>query len=393
MPSQIAGPRRTARHRPGVAPVARAGHGGSRRVTPSPPDQSSNGHARRFARGSRPYARETLNEIAERGSAEYLHLVADDFAKRRTAIPELVAALRVPSVERAMKRADELIAGVARDYALDKRAVIRQVRLHCPRRPLDELTSDPVATVTAIVSDLSPRLKHVSQMMAEFRQRSKARRAAVGTRVRRRGRRSFVGDKHGDLFPLAANVVPAETGFHIQTELHYLHCDRSDTSVHFGAYIPGADAPIAYVAFSPCRSDDQHASLERFLGEPIPESKTLVLTRAWGVAPLPWNVMSWTIGQAIAYVRRAHNARVVLTAVNPMLGFEGSIFMGTNFRPITTRPVAYEYSKAGFYTTPRLGNTHERARWMPPRNLILARPTDSLDPLARLLNPPSVECH
>ncbi len=79
---------------------------------------------------------------------------------------------------------------------------------------------------------------------------------------------------------------------------------------------------MAYIAVSPC---DRPYMLEGLIGGYRVED-VVVLTRMYGLPGLPANVMSMMIKHLIRSVRRVTGARIMLTAYNPLLGFNGSVY-------------------------------------------------------------------
>ncbi|MEV0210671.1 hypothetical protein AB0H97_36360 [Streptomyces sp. NPDC050788] len=146
-------------------------------------------------------------------------------------------------------------------------------------------------------------------------------------------------------------VVAPSAGHLYQSKVHYLLSARADTLVEVGCYLQGATHPVTYLAFSMC---DRPGTIQALQRQEIPARRDnlLVLTRALGLSGVARNLMSFTIGQAVKYLR-GMGCKFIVTAFNPLLGFSGSALHAANFTPFATAPVAYCYDKFGSYQTRR----------------------------------------
>jgi hypothetical protein len=97
------------------------------------------------------------------------------------------------------------------------------------------------------------------------------------------------------------------------------------------------------------------------------------MTRAYGYPPLPKNAMSKLFDQAAKTVASETDARFIITALNPFLGFKGSIFLGSSYHPFATSPMEYRYSDQGLYVNRRSGAQVKTQRYQTPPILWLAR--------------------
>ncbi|WP_143074943.1 transglutaminase domain-containing protein [Streptomyces mangrovisoli] len=172
-------------------------------------------------------------------------------------------------------------------------------------------------------------------------------------------------------------LVSPSVGHLYQSKLHYLLSPRADTMVEVGCYLQGATHPVTYLAFSMCDRPGTIQALQ-LQGIPAERGNLLILTRALGLSGAARNLMSFTIGQAVRYLRTM-GCKFIVTAFNPLLGFTGSALHAANFMPFATAPVAYCYDKFGGYMTRRQStsdkNTERRAETH--RNLLVVLGTDS----------------
>lgn len=153
--------------------------------------------------------------------------------------------------------------------------------------------------------------------------------------------------------------VDESIGFDIQDNLHYIHKRRKDTVFHFGLFVEGYNYPICYCAISKCDRKYQADSLSKVISENIPLENIYVLTRSFGFSPLPHNMMSKLFDKAVRYVRNYHRIdnnypKFLITTLNPFLGFNGGIFLGSSFTPYATSPMEYRYNQRELYLNRRI---------------------------------------
>ncbi|MGW3038375.1 hypothetical protein ACWDCB_45235 [Streptomyces sp. NPDC001178] len=172
-------------------------------------------------------------------------------------------------------------------------------------------------------------------------------------------------------------VVSPSAGYLYQSRLHYMLSPRADTMVEVGCYLQGATHPVTYLAFSMCDRLGTIRALQR-QGIPAQRDNLLILTRALGLSGAARNLMSFTIGQAVRYLK-IMGCKFIVTAFNPLLGFTGSALHATNFTPFATAPVAYCYDKFGSYMTRRqsMSDKCTDRRAGNYRNLLVVLGTDS----------------
>lgn len=175
--------------------------------------------------------------------------------------------------------------------------------------------------------------------------------------------------------------VPASFGLEIQKEMHYIHHPRYDTKYHFGLGLKDYVAPLCYASFS----DNDRKYLENALIHSLPlgcskPQKIAVMTRAFGYNPLPKNMMS-TLFSCSAKVLAQEGYDYIITALNPYLGFKGSIFWGASYFPFATSPMTYIYDKLGNYINRRsaLGGPVINQKYDTPPILWLVHPLKKQD--------------
>ncbi|WP_328855104.1 hypothetical protein OHB01_07000 [Microbispora hainanensis] len=98
----------------------------------------------------------------------------------------------------------------------------------------------------------------------------------------------------------------------------------------------------------------------------------MVLTRMHGLAGIPANLMSLTIARAVREIRAKNAGDYVITAYNPMLGFCGTSFVASGFRPVALSPVAYCYDGKGLFQTRRMSGESVPQLLDTPDNVLMA---------------------
>ena len=153
-------------------------------------------------------------------------------------------------------------------------------------------------------------------------------------------------------------LVNPEIGLDIQDNLHYIHRSRADTKFHFGLYLREYNYPLCYCSFSICDRKYQAKALSNALNEKVNCNEIYVLTRSFGFSPLPHNMMSKLFDRSVKYIRKHHRndsnyPKYIITALNPFLGFNGGIFLGSSFIVFATSPMSYLYNVQGLYNNRR----------------------------------------
>jgi len=285
---------------------------------------------------------------------------------------DLSEQLKHPLIERFLTRVDDTLASATTELGADRRVLDRQIRLHLPRYSPSELETQPATVASELLVALRPRIAEGVTLSLQLRHVSGAACMSYEDKVVRSGNRSIT-TRRDDIRLTCRHVAP-DIGFMFQEELHYLHSPRRDTVQHLGLFRDEHILPMAYVSFSWCDKPSVLAELARVLGRDALLDNVLVLTRAYGVCPLPKNTMSAFLARALRTACRAFRPDFVVSAVNPMLGFHGAVFASLGFRPFALGNVTYAYNKAGLYTTRRQGvaATHQLLPTPPNVHLALA---------------------
>ena len=184
------------------------------------------------------------------------------------------------------------------------------------------------------------------------------------------------------VIPIFFGLVDENIGFDIQDNLHYIHKRRNDTVFHFGLFLENYLYPICYCSVSRCDRKYQIDSLAKVVNEDILLDEVYVITRAFGFSPLPHNMMSKLFDNVARYIKEKHQhdklsslPKYIITALNPFLGFNGGIFLGSSFTSYATSPMEYRYNQDGLYLNRKslVGEIFYQSYITPPI-LWLARP-------------------
>lgn len=157
-----------------------------------------------------------------------------------------------------------------------------------------------------------------------------------------------IGNGHSLTLRPVDSSVSAEYAY----RLHYLHSQRFDEFLGFGAYLDDNPYPIAWVSYS---HHDRPYKMELFQSLGLESHNILEMTRAWNVMWSPKNTMSFLFSYAHEELKTIwEDMRTqfktdkplagISTTINPNLGFKGSAFSGSSFSVVALRPATLQYS-------------------------------------------------
>lgn len=166
-----------------------------------------------------------------------------------------------------------------------------------------------------------------------------------------RAARQYVPDEEFDLCDLVFEAIDSSRALPVLTLLHYLRSARPG-SLYFALVDPVHKLPVTLCSLSPLqwKCVGSHIS-SRFA---IPPQRIWDVSRVYSVDTAPRNSISTLLSRVRTYMR--HNISdvdLLLTAVDPNLGFTGSSYRAANWQQwmtIKARPYFYE---SGRYVTPR----------------------------------------
>lgn len=153
----------------------------------------------------------------------------------------------------------------------------------------------------------------------------------------------------GALLETTLRVVPDSVALTIHRVFHYIGSER--TGIHLGIYGHGAmpqDVPLALLSFS--RFDV--ASLGPAVAQYTTPARTLVLSRAYAFPGTPRNWFSYGFKRALDWFhRRELTPDLILTYVNPNVGFTGASYLASNWHEFAIEhEVTYDYVDEHYIT-------------------------------------------
>ena len=243
---------------------------------------------------------------------------------------------------------------VAYVLGIDHNYLSSQVRLHIPWYSESDIReSGGVNVIRQVLAQLRNELSDFSVNYKVHRALNGIDTFAGNARLIKENGELIISDSSKINQKVRFGKVPAAFGLEIQTSMHYIHHARFDTKYHLGLTLEDYVAPLCYASFS----DNDRKYLEKALIETLPAGcstphKVTVMTRAFGYNPLPKNMMS-TLFSASAKLLKKDGYDYIITALNPYLGFTGSIFWGASYFPFATSPMAYIYDRYGKYLNRR----------------------------------------
>ena len=223
-------------------------------------------------------------------------------------------------------------------------------------------------TIREILSHLKSDLSEFNVNYMVHRKLNGIDSIAGNAQVLKKGENIWIEDSSQKKPQLYFSDIPATFGLEIQKSMHYIHHAREDTIFHFGLVLEKYVAPLCYAAFSELDRKYLIDALNHFLPTTCTTpKKVMVMTRAFGYNPLPKNMMS-TLFSCSSKRLKENGYDYIITALNPFLGFRGSIFLGASYFPFATSPMRYIYDRYGSYINRRsaTSNVIEQNYTTPP---------------------------
>lgn len=271
---------------------------------------------------------------------------------------------------------------VAYVLGIDHNYLSSQVRLHIPWYSKEELQeANGVVVIRQVLAQLRNELSDFSVNYKVHRALNGIDTLAGNAQLIKNNGEMLIADSSKKNRIVEFCNIPPAFGLEIQKSMHYIHHARVDTNYHFGLTLNEYVAPLCYASFS----DNDRQYLANALLNALPQGcsrprKITVMTRAFGYNPLPKNMMS-TLFSCSAKKLKNDGYDYIITALNPYLGFKGSIFWGASYFPFATSPMVYIYDKYGKYLNRRnstSGNVINQ-RYKTPPILWLVHPLNRRD--------------
>ncbi len=219
------------------------------------------------------------------------------------------------------------VDATARKVGVDSRALGVRVLLHLPR----------VATFAGEVTrpQLDRELFHSSRRLRE------------DVRVAR----DLVSFREFALQDLTFAPIPAERADAVFASLHYLKSARPG-SLNFALLDPVGRLPVSLCSVSPLEWRRVGGQIQAQFG--IPFARTWDVSRVYSSSAAPPNAISFLLARVRAVLRRSvKDVDLLVTAVDPNLGFTGTSYRAANWqRWLTVQPRPYLYHERQ-YVSPR----------------------------------------
>jgi len=266
----------------------------------------------------------------------------------------------------ALRRWKDDLHSIASTQGVSQRDVVRQLCLHLPSWPRQTLLAEaaPFGLRQIISERLENRRRHAEDLGISLGR--PAREMAASSLPHQLRSAEWV-----------VKTCDEDLAATYEQHFHYMGCPRDDSILRMGLYAePDEMSPTVYAAVSRC--DRQHVAdaVSEALGLTVPLTRIATLTRVFGNQLAGSNATS----ALVATVSRRLNDlgfTILVTAVNPFLGFSGASMRASGFVPFALADVYYGYDRRGHYCTRRQsGSTSvSPAVWVPPRNILMVRST------------------
>jgi hypothetical protein len=293
---------------------------------------------------------------------------------------QVIAELTDPFIEALLEPHFSDIDTVASFLGIDEGYLSVQVRLLLPQYSDEELHAiGGLQVVREVLGTLRSELQGFESHYKRHRKLNRIDDLPLDLRLK--GRQSnlrLVAPSGEEASAILFIEVDPVYGNEIQNEIHYIHQARKDTSHHFGLALKDLEFPLCYGAISPCDRLYQRNALSQWIGQNVELNEIAVLTRAYGYSPLPKNMMSKLFDLTAKRLAETTGYKYLITALNPFLGFKGSIFLGASFVPFARSPLRYRYTGDGLYANRRRGEAEKDQGYATPPIVWLSRPVGEI---------------
>jgi hypothetical protein len=146
--------------------------------------------------------------------------------------------------------------------------------------------------------------------------------------------------EHLDKSELVAQECSDNVADDVYTRFHYIGTLR-EAIVHLGVYV--RDVPNTPMALASLSEMDITA-LDKYFPSSAARKTALVVSRVFAFDWAPRNSISFLLGRLAQWVLKYRpEVRVLLTHLNPNLGFNGASYLAANWSPFTEVPARYLY--------------------------------------------------
>ncbi len=248
-------------------------------------------------------------------------------------------------LEQFMKIESENIIHLANDFNLSHRYISVFIRLHLPYYSADMIENTP----NYVFLDLKNKLSNKLNSFSTFYNKTICNVSKFDkSQSKIKGKSQLICSiANKEDIKITFEKVNEKIGKFIQEEFHYIGKFRKDTLNHFGLFASDDSIPFCYASISELDRDYILKALKS-IGLNIKKNEILVMTRAFGFDSIPHNSMSKLFDRIASYYKNS-TYKIIVTALNPLLGFKGSIFYGSSYFKFATSPMKYYYDENGIY--------------------------------------------
>jgi hypothetical protein len=272
----------------------------------------------------------------------------------RTAEPAWLTANSKTLIVQARETVDAALS-TYQDDNLDPRVLIPRLLLHVYRLPPETLRTgvDWERELSDVIHDWSCRRINVTEW----------------------GLEPLCG-----LDSATLRTMSPELAEYLHKQAHYLGCAHHGT--HLGLACEVNAHPFSLVTLSEL---DVESLIEK-LPCGVTPTDVLVVSRLITALKAPKNTLSFTLGRVFAWLRyHRPTVRLLLTYLDPNLGFSGAVYRATNWFLFATEPKRpYVYVDGEYVTSRELRDRYNLDDWSSPERTLgdrLSRSAIDLQPL------------
>ena len=234
---------------------------------------------------------------------------------------------------------------------VDLNTILLQIKLHLPYYQEIQLVNEPILIIEHILKINMPYFREYEKFHnIIFKKHEKL---LYNSKLKGKNK-LYLALKNGDKLDIFFKKISNKNIDYIfQNNLHYIKRYREDTYESYGMFLNNDEYPICYASLSISdRTYLSNALLKLNIIQDTNEYKALIMTRAFGFNGIPKNMMS-KLFDRIYKTHKNDSFNFILTALNPMVGFQGTIFKGSSYFIFATSPMEYMYDKNGLYINRR----------------------------------------
>ena len=243
-----------------------------------------------------------------------------------------------------------------------RRAALRlhldDCRTFSPTSPFGALVSETALRVGVEPRALTvrallhlPRVATQKGWISRWQAQRELRISAARLRGDARAARSHLPVEKFSLRELDFEVIDPSRALPLLTSLHYLRSARQD-SLYFALLDPTDRLPVSLCSVSPLEWKRVSNQLQEQFA--VRQDSAWDVSRVYSIDSAPANAISLLLSKVRLYFRRnLSSANLLVTVVDPNLGFTGSSYRASNWQQwmtVKARPYLYEYDQ---HVTPR----------------------------------------